>query len=160
MAHPFRATEQEIIAGYRFHYRLKRTSLAWIAALFVLGVVGYVVTQNAYLAGLAGGAAGVAILQIAIRYLIIPNRCRRLFQQQKNLHLEYRLDWDDQGLNVRAENYHEYLRWADLAKAKENEEMLLLYRSDYNFSVFPRHCFSSAAEYAEFRSHLVPRLLG
>lgn len=160
MAHSFRATEQDIITGSRLHYKMSRPKLAWLSGSFVLGVVGYVMTQNPYLAGLAGGAAGVALLHIVMRYLIIPSRSRRLYRQQKNMHLEYQLDWDDQGLNVRGENYHEYLRWADLAKAKENSEMLLLYRSDYNFSVFPRRCFSSAAEYAEFRSHLVPRLLG
>ncbi len=107
-----------------------------------------------------GGSVGVAVLHVVVRYLLIPNRGRRIYRQQKNLQREYQFSWDDQGVSVHAEGYLENLRWADITKAKENEAMVLLYRSDYNFSLFPRRRFSSAEEYAQFRSHLVPRLLG
>jgi hypothetical protein len=52
------------------------------------------------------------------------------------------------------------LRWADLVKAKENDALVLLYRSDYNLSMIPKRSFSGAEAYAEFRGHLVPRFLG
>lgn len=159
MAHAFQTTEQEVIAGYRLHYLMSRSRAAWIAVSFVAGVAAYIATRNPYAAGLAGGAVGLVALRIALYYLIIPNRGRRLYQQQKNLHLEYQFSWDDQGVYVHTENYQEKLLWADLSKAKENEAMVLLYRSDYNFSLFPKRCFASAEEYAQFRSHLVPRLL-
>ena len=160
MPHPFQTTEQEVIAGYRLHYTMSRAKAAWLAAAFVLGVAAYIATGSPYAAGLAGGSVGVAVLHVVVRYLLIPNRGRRIYRQQKNLQREYQFSWDDQGVSVHAEGYLENLRWADITKAKENEAMVLLYRSDYNFRLFPRRRFSSAEEYAQFRSHLVPRLLG
>ncbi|MGM3277399.1 YcxB family protein [Ralstonia sp. 24A2] len=160
MARTFLTTEQDMVAAFQLHYTMSRAKAVWTIGAFALGVVAYIAAKNAYAATLAGGAAGLAIAQAAIRYLVVPNRAKRLYQQQKNLRSEFELSWDDQVLHIRSQDYNENLRWADLAKAKENEAMVLLYRSDYNLSIIPKRCFSSAEDYAQFRSHLVPRLLG
>ncbi|WP_157771968.1 YcxB family protein [Ralstonia solanacearum] len=160
MAHAFQTTELDAIGGYRLHYTMNRAKAVRTAMVLALAVATYVATKNPYAAALAGGAAGILVLHAVILYVVVPNRGKHLYQQQKNLHLEYPFTWDDQSVYVHAENYQEPLRWADLTKAKENEAMVLLYRSDYNFSIFPKRCFSSTEEYAEFQSHLVPCLIG
>ena len=160
MAIRFLTTEQDMVAAYRLHYAMSRKKAAWVFGAFVLGLVGYLTTENSYAAALAGGAVGLGIAHVAILYLVVPNRARHLYRQQKNLHTEHQVSWDDQCVYIRSESYNENLRWADLVKAKENDALVLLYRSDYNLSMIPKRSFSGAEAYAEFRGHLVPRFLG
>ena len=162
MAIRFQTTEQDMVAAYRLHYTMSREKAAWVFGAFVLGLVGYLTTENTYAAALAGGAAGLGIAHLAILYLVVPNRARHLYRQQKNLHTEHQVSWDDQCVYIRSESYNENLRWADLVKAKENDALVLLYRSDYHLSMIPKRSFSGADAdaYAEFRGHLVPRFLG
>ena len=148
-----------MVAAYRLHSRVTRRRAMWTAGAFVLGLVTYLATENTYAAGLAGFVACLVITHLATLYLVVPPMARRLYRQQKNLHFEHRVSWDDQCVYVRSENYNENIRWADLVKAKENEATVLLYRSDYNLNFIPKRSFPSADAYAEFRSHLVPRFL-
>ena len=160
MPHPFQTTEQEVIAGYRLHYTMSRAKAAWLAAAFVLGVAAYIATGSPYAAGLAGARWAWPCCTSWSATCSFQIGAGASITNRRTCSAKYQFSWDDQGVTVHAEGYLENLRWADITKAKENEAMVLLYRSDYNFSLFPRRCFSGAEEYAQFRSHLVPRLLG
>ncbi|WP_343660657.1 YcxB family protein [Ralstonia sp.] len=160
MAIRFQTTEQDMVAAYRLHYAMSRKKAAWVFGAFVLGLLAYLTTKEPYAAALAAGAAGLGITHLAILYLVVPNRARHLYRQQKNLHTEHEVSWDDQTVYIRSDGYNENLRWSDLVKAKENDALVLLYRSDYNLSLIPKRSFSSADAYAQFRGHLVPRFLG
>ncbi|MCT7327459.1 YcxB family protein [Ralstonia mojiangensis] len=159
MAIRFQTTEQDMVAAYRLHYAMSGKKAAWLFGAFLLGLVAYLAAQNTYGAALAGGAAGLVIAHLAILHLVVPNRARHLYRQQKNLHTEHQVSWDDQCVYIRSDGYNENLRWADLVKAKENDALVLLYRSDYNLSMIPKRSFASADAYAQFRRHLVPRCL-
>ncbi len=141
------------------HYTTSRKKAAWVFGAFVLGLVVYLTTKHSYAAALACGAAGLGLAHVTILYLVVPNRARALYRQQKNLPTEHQVSWDDQCVYIHSERYNENLRWTDLLKAKENDALVLLYRSNYNLSMIPKRSFSDADTYAQFRGHLVPRLL-
>lgn len=66
MAIRFQTAEQDMVAAYRLHYTMRREKAAWVFGAFVLGLVGYLTTENTYAAALACGAAGLGIAHLAI----------------------------------------------------------------------------------------------
>lgn len=147
-------TEQDTISAYQLHYARQPGKSARCLLLGALGFGAYLASENIYVAAAAGGLVGLAVMQAALFFLYLPNRAKRLYRQQKNLHREYRFSWDDQGVFLQAEDYQEKIRWADLSKAKENRTLLLLYPSDHLFHVFPKRSFNNPEQFADFRSHV------
>lgn len=145
---------QDVVSAYRLHATPKPS----IAAIFLLlATAGIGVSYSMHLAPIGaalGAAVGMYGWLAVLFFVIIPYRSRRIYRQQKSLHLEHQFEWDDQFLYFSSQDYEGKIRWADFIKVKESCNMLLLYRSDALFQMMPRRCFSSGKSFEDFKSHL------
>ncbi|MDR2875990.1 MAG: YcxB family protein [Methylobacillus sp.] len=86
----------------------------------------------------------IAILVIA-HFLIIPYQVRKIFREQKTLHVPYVWTWTEQGLEIRSEKYgHTTYPWSDLFRWEEDQHIFLFYHSSRLFSMLPRRVLSEA----------------
>lgn len=97
------------------------------------------------------GTALLAALNLLSRWLILPIRARRIFQQQKNLQRPYRVSWDAENVQTSSTSGSSKIPWADFLKWRESKQLFLLYRSDVLFQMYPKRYFTPE-QVNEFRS--------
>jgi hypothetical protein len=154
MTYTLTITEGDVISAQRLHATPKLPLAMFLVA------VALVVVSGAYAQGqLSSGAAIGGLIGmfgwLAIWFLVvIPYRARRIYRQQRNLHLSHAFWWDDQMVYFRSEDTEGKMRWSDFTKIKENNNMLLLYHSDSLFNMLPKRCFSNGESLESFKSHL------
>lgn len=154
MTHTLTVTEEDVVCAQRLH----ATPSASLSVLLVAGAV--IVVVGAYAEGRLPAGAAIGALAgmfgwLAILFLIIiPYRAKRIYRQQKNLHLKHRFWWDREMVFFRSEDSEGKIRWSDLTKVKENRKMLLLYHSDTLFNMVPKHCFADHEDLEAFKSCL------
>lgn len=153
MTNTLQVSQDDVVAAQRLHARPTYKTLVLILATFpVLCLVGYYLGPEMSLAVAFGGTIGLVVTQGLMFALYVPYRARRMYRQQKSLQRTHEFSWDDQCVFFRSADFEGKLRWADLVKVKKSRSMLLLYHSDTLFNFFPRHCFSSEAQFEEFGS--------
>jgi hypothetical protein len=153
--------EQDYLAAQRLHRRSSELRF-WVAigiiALASL-LIGYLEppSPEGFFSSHAGPLATmlpVGILLIAFRYVYVPSRHRRIFRQQKNLHVPYELSWSDTGFVATSERGSVRTAWTDVIKCRENEKLLLLYLSDVMFHILPKRSFPDDATGAQIREFI------
>lgn len=88
------------------------------------------------------------------RYVLLPNRVKKLFAQQKELNLPIELEFTDSGLGTSNELGNSTRPWTHFIKWKENKELILLYHSDILFSMIPVRFFTDLQQVEILKSFL------
>jgi hypothetical protein len=152
--------EQDYLDAQRLHRRSSEVRF-WVAlAVAVLAFASVLIGDlkpplpEGFFSSHAGPLAimlAVGILLVVFRYVYIPSRHRRIFRQQKNLHVLYELSWSDTGFVATSERGSVRTAWTDVVKCRENEKLLLLYLSDVMFHILPKRSFPDDATSAQIR---------
>ena len=109
-------------------------------------------------------AFSLAILTLSTLYLVLsplvyfPWRAKRTFLQQKMLHDEIIYELDDNGLSARSKWGSNEIPWNTFHKVKFNNELILLYHSDYLFTMIPRRAVASDADFTTLSNDIVSRI--
>jgi len=88
------------------------------------------------------------------RYVLLPNRVKKLFVQQKELSLPIEFEFTETGMSSSNELGNSTRPWTNFVKWKENKELILLYHSDVLFSMIPVRFFTDPQQVEIIKSFL------
>lgn len=149
-------TEEDHLSATYTHLR----SAGWSRVLRLAMLVAYGLIVLGLLLALALGkgnpsALGVWVLMgfwlSGIYFWYIPWASRRYFRQYESLRLMQHYEADEEGLRIRGEHGEARLEWGDFCRRKEGPREFLLYATGRQYLIFPKRCFRSEADMAEFR---------
>lgn len=148
----FMPKPEDMIAAQRCFYVvrcLKPSAFAWYAAAFiVVAVFVFVEMPQApwYWIGavLAAALAGGTLTPMAILRWRVPRVARRIYHQQRNLHRDLTLAWDDDELRYTWAKGHSRSAFADYLRWAENRDIILLFHSDTLFQFIPKRVLDHA----------------
>ncbi|HEX5314509.1 MAG TPA: YcxB family protein [Gammaproteobacteria bacterium] len=99
------------------------------------------------------------ILAAAGRYVLIPIVAKRRFRASKALARPFRLDWNEDGLEIESAIGIARPPWSDFRKWRENGRLFLVYSPTGVARILPKASFPNRSGAEEFRS-LLERKLG
>lgn len=76
------------------------------------------------------------------RYVILPNRIKKIYAQQKELHSPFEIEFTDTAMIFSNEFGNATRPWNHFTKWKENNELILLYHSDVIYNTLPKRIFT------------------
>jgi hypothetical protein len=121
-------------------------------------MVGFFIPSQIW-AGLVGILLLAAIL--ALYYLVYtPWRIRKIFRQQRELSLPFRLQIDANGVRFENEVGNNHRPWKMFTKWSEDKRLMMLFLSDNSFVMLPHRLLApAAADYVrqQLQMHKVPR---
>lgn len=88
------------------------------------------------------------------RYILLPQRVKRIFFQQKDLSVPFEIEITDAGLNASNEFGNSIRPWKNFNKWKENKELLILYHSDVLYSILPKRLFPDPQQIEMIKTYL------
>lgn len=147
-------TEQEYITANRLARRKIVSIINW--AVLMACVIGAVLMFTySFRAGflLLCAAVGGFLGEFIQRRFIIPARLRRLYSQIRG-RVDLTYSWDDEKLFLSSSHGNAARAWTDFRKAKENDEVILLYFNDALYEIIAKRWFTNASDLAAFRTHL------
>jgi len=74
---------------------------------------------------------------VASVYYRNAKMAKRIYGQQKSLHLPFTLTWTDEHVITESGQGRAVLAWGDLTKVLENKKLILLFESDAISASFP-----------------------
>ncbi len=162
--------EADLLAAYRLHSRKGWRFLIAFWGLGILAIVlGYLALLAGYQAGFlfralgAGLVLGVSfslVLALVLRYVSVPRSVRRIYHEDAELSRPFTYAWDDEALRGRTTTSRWDRPWSDYLRWRQDDRLVLLYRSSVIFEPVPKSWFRSEAELEEFqdtlRRHLGP----
>jgi hypothetical protein len=86
--------------------------------------------------------------------LVLPNKWKRIYRQQKSLRMPYRLEITEEGISGKTEKMQGSNPWSDYVRWKEGNGVFLLYWSDSLFQVIPLRFFATEGQIESFRGLL------
>lgn len=96
----------------------------------------------------------IMVLLPLYRFVLLPNRVKKLYFQQKTLQVPVEVEITETALNTTSEFGYATHPWKDFTKWKENKELFLLYQSDLLFNMLPKRIFSDPQQMDTLRSYL------
>lgn len=146
-------TEQEYLAAHALHRRglRKRINMIGFGAIVLGGAALFVFPPKAGVLLVCAALGGLLGESIQSR-LVLPARLRRLYAQVRG-RVDITLDWDDEKLILTSEYGQAARRWNDFVKAKESQDLILLYFNDALFEIVAKRWFNDA-DLRSFRMHV------
>jgi hypothetical protein len=96
----------------------------------------------------------IILLWPLYRFVLLPNRIKKLYSQQKTLQVPVEVEIKEDTLNTTSEFGQNTHPWKDFVKWKEDKELFLLYQSDVAFNMLPKRMFSDPTQIDAVRSYL------
>jgi hypothetical protein len=138
----------------------------WVRRIMFYGV--YSVLVFALVSGLYFFAIGQLDIQLSYmlpffifvaiyplyRYVILPNRVKKIFTQQKELNSPFEIEFTDAGMTTSNEFGNSTRPWKNFIKWKENNELIMLYHSDVMYSIIPKRIFADSQQIEMVKSYL------
>jgi hypothetical protein len=90
--------------------------------------------------------------------LRLPARLKKIFRQQKSLHSPYQMEITEEFVFTKSVVGESKLTWDYFRKWKEGKTLITLYQSDVMLHIFPKRCFASPDDVAQFRQLLLAKL--
>ncbi|MEM7133159.1 MAG: YcxB family protein [Chloroflexota bacterium] len=84
-------------------------------------------------------------LAVGQRFLLL-RQAAHAFAQQKDLSAPFTIEMTDEKFHMRNELGNSHIPWGDFVKWAENDEFLLLYRSNMLFHMLPKRLFDNPDE--------------
>lgn len=129
----------------RRFWRRNAITFAVIAILAAAAAWGFQFDDKLMFVGcvVAGGVVG-AVACVAIGFVLLPRRARRLFRQQKTLQGEFVLDWSPQGARFVSSKGTSDLLWSDYIDWAENDGVFILTINDGLYHFVPKRVLDAA----------------
>lgn len=152
LEHPatFQITAEDYAAALRLHawrYLVSRRLPKLFALIVVLGSVAAMVVSGfdeRYTSMAIGGLIGLAVLPPLAYFVFIPMRARKVFRQQKTLHMPVTVTWTDEGYTATAGQHGGTIAWTDYYGWSADATMIILMQSDALFQMLPKRVLSPA----------------
>lgn len=155
----FTLTEDDLRAAYALS--VKRPAVEWIGSVLLIGIltgiaitamdpcndVNHTIKVIGEMILLIGFI--MLIIGIILRIWWIPRFARKIYRQQKELHLETTIWWDDEKLYSSNAQTQRQFAFADIEKWRSDEKFLLIYPSDHQFDFLPTRIFNHPSDRAE-----------
>lgn len=88
----------------------------------------------------------VAIYFTLLYFVITPWRVKRLFRQQKTLHVPAVLGFSDSHFSGSSEHGSFEMKWEDFHKWRKNKHLIMIYQSEALMHIIPIRAFESKAD--------------
>jgi hypothetical protein len=149
-----RVTEKEYIAAHRLHGRKMQSVLRQSTLIvFLIGIVlFFAVSAKVGVIVICAALGGLLGEFIQSRFILQPTLRRRYAQVRGRVDVTY--SWDEGKIFITTEHGHAARSWTDFIKAKENDELILLYINDALYEIIAKRWFSDASDQNTFRKHL------
>ncbi len=79
----------------------------------------------------------IILILVLLGYVYLPYRTKKIFAQQKELHLPLKMEISEEGIRFENANSQGMRTWDIFIKWKENQNILMLYLSDLMFMMLP-----------------------
>lgn len=159
----FTLTPEDYIRARRLAMRPRR-ELRVVGYGVSLLFVGFIAWQ-AYETFVVGGPqssfwinVGLTAYFLAIYFIFIPWRTRRIFRQQKTLQRSVEVEITDSHFSGSSSNGTFRIAWEDFYKWKKNEHLILVYESSALMRMIPLRAVPSQADVETLVSTLKKRL--
>ena len=142
-------TAEDYVRAQRLHLRprpLFRVLDLLLACLFAFAFVA--ASWAAHVGGYTGFPLilGVCAAYLALFFFVwLPFQARRMYKQQKTLHVPFTFRLDETGLRIESELGSTVLPWAMLHRWKENKHLFLIYHAANLFTPVPKRLQSPEA---------------
>lgn len=146
-------TEQEYIAANMLHRRSFQSLLKRVAlVVFIVGIALFFAYSKRLGFLLVCAVLGSLIGEFIQSRFILRPKLRRLYAQVRG-RVAVSYSWDEEKLFLTSEHGHAARSWSDFVKAKENDELILLYFNNELYQIIAKHWFRDASDLHAFRTH-------
>jgi hypothetical protein len=147
-------TEKEYIAAHKLHHRKIKSLIQQITLIvFVIGIVLFFAFWARSGIVLICAALGGLLGEFVQSRFVLPSKLRRLYAQIRG-RADVTYSWDDEKIFLTSEHGQVARSWTDFLKAKENDELILLYINDALYEIIAKRWFVDASDLHTFREHL------
>lgn len=147
-------SEHEYIAAHKLHRKRAASAIAAAtAAVAVLGFILFFVASRKWGVVLIVGAIGGFIGEAIQNRFFLPSKLRRLYAQIKN-RTDVTYAWDHEKLMLISPRGHAERPWSEFLKARENDEVILLYYNDALYEIVSKRWFGDQNDLDTFKSRL------
>lgn len=147
-------TEQEYIAAHTLHFRKVRSRIRQITLIaFIVGIVLAFAFSARLGVILIEGAVGGFLGELIQRRFIVRSKLRRLYAQVRG-RVDVTYSWDEEKIFFTSAHGQAARSWTDYLKAKENDELILLYINDVFYEIIAKRWFGNDSDLNTFRAHL------
>lgn len=147
-------TETEYIAAHRLHRRKMQSVVKQITlTVFIVGIVLFFAFSARSGVVLMCAALGGLLGEFIQSRFILPSKLRRLYSQVRG-RVDVTYSWDKEKLFLTSEHGQAARSWTDFLKAKESDELILLYINDALYEIVAKRWFGDASDLSTFREHL------
>jgi hypothetical protein len=147
-------TEAEYIAAHHVHRRKVAVAMNIVmAVLVVVGIGAYLATSQMWAMIVLGGGVGGLIGEFLQSRFFYPRRLRRILAQTKG-RVDLTYSWDDEKIYLSSERGQVARPWNEFPKARENDQVILIYYNDALFEILSKRWFPDQAKIDEFNRHL------
>ena len=91
------------------------------------------------------------------RYVLLPNRVKKIFSQQKELNSPFEMEFTDTGLVASNEFGNSNRPWGNFIKWRENKDLFILYHSDIVYTIIPKRIFTGPEQVEKVKAFLEKR---
>lgn len=127
----------------------------FIGVLIISTLVGIIVAiMGSLLWSYAFYPALVLGVYLLFQFVLRPRQLARMFKQQQELSAPFELELTEEEFIFKNQFGAGHLPWSHFVRWKENQDMLLLYRSDVMFNMLPKRLFRTPAELDYLRERL------
>jgi len=147
-------TEKEYIAAHTLHRRKMQFLVKKLTLIaFIIGIVLFFAFSARLGAVLVCAALGGLLGEIIQSRFILPSKLRQLYAQVRG-RVDVTYSWDEEKLFLTSEHGQAARSWTDFLKAKESDELILLYINDALYEIIAKRWFGDASDLNAFRAHL------
>jgi hypothetical protein len=147
-------TEKEYIAAHTLHRRKMQSLVKQITLIvFIIGIFLFFAFAPRWGVALICSALGGLLGEFIQSRFILPSKLRRLYSQVRG-RADVTYSWDDEKLFLTSEYGQAARSWTDFLKAKESDELILLYINDALYEIIAKRWFRDASDLNTFREHL------
>jgi hypothetical protein len=128
----------------------------YLLGLLIVALVGSAVLALMKLVGWSFVIYPAFILGgvVLFRYFIRPNQIARAFDQNKELSSPFEMELTDAGYGIRNSYGNGQIPWKDFVKWKEDNQIILLYRTNNSFNMIPKRLLQDDGEINYIREQL------
>ena len=147
-------SENEYVVAHQVHRR--RVAFAMNTIMFIIltvGVLLFITTSKQWGMILAMGGIGGFAGEFVQGRIALPARLRRLYAQTQG-RVDVTYSWDADNLFLTSEKGQATRRWSEFRKAREDEDVILLYYNDALFEIVSKQWFRDRLQIDDFRGHL------
>ncbi len=157
----FKLEYEDYLQAQKLHMKMKQHGSILIPIMigltFIWFIFAYMIRGDNFSLGVILLVEVAVGLYLFYRYLYLPWSLRRQYNQQKSLQLACSYELVEDGIRVSNEFGNYLTPWDHFRKYREDKKLMMLYKTDLVFMLFPKRVFEDPTQLDEFRRMLVEK---